>query len=225
MDNIFLQDPKYKFYDSPERELTRVSDLVEKYKKYKNKPNKNIVDKFFFHVLNELNVPRTKIGVKSFMNSTLGCSNPKDYMNLYAGILYVCLKHKNAYYIENLFKLFSKDKVDISYYNSFDNLEVKVPDYQSLHEYKIHIVARGNSANINDMLEDRHLFPNARKHGGMRYIYKTSFYLDLKSHTMDYVTSVYDTDDITLTSTSNIISNVELNVNENTIENQSINIE
>ena len=42
---------------------------------------------------------------------------------------------------------------------------------------------------------------------------------------MDYVTSVYDTDDITLTSTSNIISNVELNVNENTIENQSINIE
>ena len=52
MDNIFLQDPKYKFYDSPERELTRVSDLVEKYKKYKNKPKKNIVDKFFFHVLN-----------------------------------------------------------------------------------------------------------------------------------------------------------------------------
>ena len=225
MDNIFLQDPKYKFYDSPERELTRVSDLVEKYKKYKSKPKKNIVDKFFFHVLNELNVPRTKIAVKSFMYSTLGCDNPKDYMNLYAGILYVCLKHKNVYYIENLFKLFSKDKVDITYYNSFDNLEVKVPDYQSLHEYKIHIVVRGNSANINDMLEDRHLFPNARKHGGMRYIYKTSFYLDLKSHTMDYVTSVYDTDDITLTSTSNIISNVELNVNENTIENQSINIE
>ena len=96
MDNIFLQDPKYKFYDSPERELTRVSDLVEKYKKYKNKPKKNIVDKFFFHVLNELSVPRTKIGVKSFMYSTLGCDNPKDYMNLYAGILYVCLKHKNV---------------------------------------------------------------------------------------------------------------------------------
>ena len=37
MDNIFLQDPKYKFYDSPERELTLVSDLVEKYKKCNNK--------------------------------------------------------------------------------------------------------------------------------------------------------------------------------------------
>ena len=61
MDNIFLQDPKYKFYDSPERELTRVSDLVEKYKKYKNKPKKNIVDKFFFFFFYDFNVPRTKI--------------------------------------------------------------------------------------------------------------------------------------------------------------------
>ena len=225
MDNIFLQDKKFRFYDSPEKELVDLDNFILKYESIKNKENKNFIDKLKLLWLENISIPKKKILTKSFMLSILGLSNPKDYMNLYAGIFYVCLKHKNPSYLENLFKLFATDEVNIYYYDSFDNIEVKVPDYRELHKYKILIVVKGNSTTINTLLEDPRIYPMARRYGGKKFIYKTSFYLDLGSHTMDYIINIYNTDDITLTSTSNIISIVELNAKDNTITNQSIHLE